>query len=52
MQNGRAVCEKLTAQGVIGDWREPDTFRVAPVPLYNTYRDVYTFVEHFLRALQ
>jgi kynureninase len=52
MQNGRAICEKLTAQGVIGDWREPDTFRVAPVPLYNTYRDVYTFVEHFLRALQ
>ncbi len=51
-QNGRAVCKKLTAEGIIGDWREPDTFRVAPVPLYNTYQDVYNFVTHFLQALQ
>jgi kynureninase len=51
-KNGRAVCEALTAQGIIGDWREPDTFRVAPVPLYNSYRDVYRFVEHFVHALQ
>jgi kynureninase len=51
-QNGRAVCEKLTVEGIIGDWREPDTFRVAPVPLYNTYQDVYNFIRHFLQALQ
>ncbi len=51
-QNGRAVCEKLTAEGIIGDWREPDTFRVAPVPLYNRYKDVHSFVARFLQALQ
>lgn len=49
--NGRRVCEKLSAQGVIGDWREPDTYRVAPVPLYNTFQDVYQFVRHFSEAI-
>jgi kynureninase len=48
---GRDLCDRLTAQGVIGDWREPDTFRVAAVPLYNSYQDVYRFVERFEAAL-
>jgi len=46
--HGRAVCDRLAGEGVIGDWREPDTFRVAPVPLYNSYGDVYRFVERFV----
>jgi len=50
--SGRDLCARLIEQGVIGDWREPDTFRVAPVPLYNSYRDVYRFVQHFLSALR
>jgi kynureninase len=45
--NGRALCQHLTSQGVLGDWREPDTYRVAPVPLYNSYQDVYRFVKEF-----
>lgn len=48
---GRTFCERLAAEGVIGDWREPDTFRVAPVPLYNSYQDVYRFVQRFSAAL-
>jgi kynureninase len=48
---GRQLCDRLTAAGVIGDWREPDTFRVAAVPLYNSYQDVYRFVERFSAAL-
>jgi kynureninase len=44
-RDGRAFCQKLLAEGVIGDWREPDTFRVAAVPLYNSYRDVHRFVQ-------
>ncbi len=48
---GRTFCEKLAGDGVIGDWREPDTYRVAPVPLYNSYQDVYEFVQHFAMAL-
>ena len=48
---GRALCDRLAAEGVIGDWREPDTFRVAAVPLYNSYQDVYRFVQRFSAAL-
>jgi len=48
---GRNVCDKLAAEGVIGDWREPDIYRVAAVPLYNSYQDVYCFVQRFLAAL-
>src|SRR5580704_16971451 len=47
---GRAHCDRLTAEGVIGDWREPDTFRVAAVPLYNSHRDVYRFAQRFATA--
>ena len=37
----RRVFDALTAAGVIGDWREPDVLRLAPVPLYNSYSDVF-----------
>jgi kynureninase len=49
--DGRKLCERLAAGGVIGDWREPDTFRVAAVPLYNSYQDVYRFSQRFASAL-
>jgi kynureninase len=49
--HGRELCDRLIAQGVIGDWREPDIYRVAPVPLYNSYSDVYRFVQRFHEAL-
>jgi kynureninase len=49
--DGQMLCQELTEAGVVGDWREPDTFRVAPVPLYNSYSDVYRFVRKFVAAL-
>jgi kynureninase len=51
LANGRGLCDRLLAEGVIGDWREPDTYRVAAVPLYNSFRDVYRFVQHFSATL-
>jgi kynureninase len=51
-QNGRALCKRLIADGVIGDWREPDIYRVAPVPLYSSFRDVSQFVRSFVSAIQ
>ena len=49
--NGRALCERLAREGIVGDWREPDTFRIAPVPLYNSYQDVFRFAEQFIAAI-
>jgi len=48
---GRAVLDRLIAEGVICDWREPDILRVAPIPLYNRYGDAHRFAERFLAAL-
>jgi len=42
---GKKLHQKLLKNGVVCDWREPDVIRAAPVPLYNTFRDVYNFVE-------
>jgi kynureninase len=39
--NGRKLFDKLTRAGFITDWREPDLVRLAPVPLYNTYEEVW-----------
>ena len=41
----------LTQNGVISDWREPDVIRVAPAPLYNSYQDVYEFIQRFKKIL-
>jgi len=49
--NGQGLCKELANSGIVGDWRQPDTFRVAPVPLYNSYRDVFRFVQKFAAAL-
>lgn len=43
LQKGKEIFDALTAQGVIADWREPNVIRVAPVPLYNTFKDVWQF---------
>lgn len=47
----RSLHDKLTKSGVICDWREPDVIRVAPVPLYNSYQDVYLMVDKLKNIL-
>jgi kynureninase len=47
----RELLPALQAEGVVCDFREPDVLRVAPVPLYNTFHEVWTFasvVERFI----
>jgi kynureninase len=42
-ERGREIFDELTKQGVMADWREPGVIRIAPVPLYNTFEDVWRF---------
>jgi kynureninase len=42
----------LTAAGVVADWREPDVLRLAPVPLYNSYSDVFAAVDALSQAVR
>ena len=50
--NARRCQQKLTAAGVIGDWREPDILRLAPIPLYNSFSDVFAAVTALERAVR
>ena len=45
LKRGKEIFNELSRQGVIADWREPNVIRVAPVPLYNTFEDVWRFGE-------
>lgn len=47
----KELFNKITEDGVIADWREPDVIRVAPVPMYNSYEDVWRFYEILRRRL-
>ncbi len=50
-KNGKKVFDRLTKAGVVADWREPDVIRVAPVPLYNTFGEVFSFAQIFATTL-
>ncbi|WP_179343877.1 kynureninase [Winogradskyella ursingii] len=47
----RSLHDKLTKAGIISDWREPDVIRCAPVPLYNSFEDVYYMVQRLKEIL-
>ena len=53
LKRGREIFGELTKQGVIADWREPNVIRVAPVPSYNSFEDVWRFgniIESILKS--
>ena len=43
LQDGKKIFDALMKEGVIADWREPNVIRIAPVPLYNSFEDVFQF---------
>lgn len=49
---GKKIVEDLLKRGVLCDYRHPDVIRAAPVPLYNSFVDVYRFVEEFDACLK
>lgn len=48
----KKLYDQLLMNGVIADWREPDVIRVAPVPLYNSYEDVFQFYKIMEKILK
>ena len=44
--------DRMTNEGIITDWRKPDVIRAAPTPLYNTFEEVWTFVNTLKRILE
>lgn len=52
LQQGKKVFEELAKAGVIVDWREPNVIRLAPVPLYNTFEEVWQFTNILRQILQ
>ncbi len=51
LKNGKQIFDELMKQGVIADWREPNVIRVAPVPLYNSFEDVWRFGDIITKIL-
>ncbi len=43
--SGKETFDRITAAGIIADWREPNVIRVAPVPMYNTFKDCLRLYE-------
>jgi kynureninase len=50
--NAKAIFNFLTENGVIGDWREPNVIRLSPVPLYNTFKEVFQTGQILLAATE
>jgi kynureninase len=48
--NGKKIFKSITKSGISADWREPNVIRIAPVPLYNTFEEVFRFSEIFRKV--
>jgi kynureninase len=44
------ICKALKARGVVPDFRPPNAIRLAPVPLYTSYHELWQTI-HYLRAI-
>ena len=51
LTKGKELYDFCTSNGVIVDWREPNVIRIAPVPLYNSFTDIFKFGEALNKAI-
>ena len=49
--DGRSIYHALEKSGVRTDWREPNVIRAAPVPLYNSFEEVWRFVDRLAKLI-
>ena len=45
VENGKSIFNAIIKKGVVCDWREPNVIRLAPHPLFNSYKEVYRAVK-------
>ena len=48
---GKQIYQQLEDSGVRTDWREPNVIRAAPTPLYNTFEEIWTFVDRLQQVI-
>lgn len=48
-EKGKEIFDELVANHILGDWREPDVIRLSPIPLYNSFEDIYLTGEALLK---
>ncbi|MES2559101.1 MAG: kynureninase [Bacteroidota bacterium] len=44
-ENGKKLFDYMNENGIMPDWREPDVIRMSPVPMYNSFEDVFRIGE-------
>ncbi|MFD2287492.1 kynureninase [Pedobacter petrophilus] len=49
-KNGKEIFDGLVANHVLGDWREPNVIRLSPIPLYNSFEDIYLTGQTLLKV--
>lgn len=51
-ENAKAIFDTLMPLGIFADWREPNVIRVAPVPLYNSFEEIFIFADTLQQLLK
>ncbi|MBU0695948.1 MAG: kynureninase [Bacteroidetes bacterium] len=51
-RGGKTLFDALVAQNIIGDWRAPNVIRLSPIPLYNTFEEIYFLGQTLLNNLK
>ncbi|MFC3563457.1 kynureninase [Pedobacter jamesrossensis] len=49
-EKGKEIFDGLVADYILGDWREPDVIRLSPIPLYNSFEDIYLTGQSLLKV--
>ena len=52
LERGKETYDELMRRGIMVDWREPNVIRLAPVPLYNTFEEVWQFADTLQQILK
>ena len=48
---GKQIYQQLEDIGIRTDWREPNVIRAAPTPLYNSFEEIWLFVDHLQQTM-